>query len=258
MQKEGSRLRLKEFEQKPGNHGVAIMANMKLQWKASTVPTMIKNRYAGFTVPRPNFDITQIDPDLTEDYLIRLYTTDPNISVYIRMVGLVHYSTEDPYHLVKSIRNKRRQRQFFDSIAPRYSGVSIPNVITRFVENVSQFKGLCMPVIPDTAKYRNYVSDPILAGGRIANSFCIADVVCDTRINMNSKGFGEKTTAASSTRQVKPKYIIEDGSGAWMESFTQKNFIIDRPFILWVESSTNNNPIFAGFFSTDSWEVQQN
>jgi hypothetical protein len=258
LQREGSQLRLKEFNKAPGNYGVAIMANMKLKWKALTTPTTIKNRYAGFTVSPPNFDITELDPDLTEDYLIRLYTTDPNISIYIRMVGLVHYSSADPYHLVKSIRNKRRQRYFYDSVKSRFSSVSIPNVSTKFMENMSQFKGLCIPIISDTAKYRNYVSDPILAGGRIANSFCIADAICDTQVNMNGKGLGEKTTSASSTRQLKPKYIIEDGSGAWMESFTQKKFIVDKPFILWVESMTQANPLFAGFFSTDSWEVQQN
>jgi len=258
LQREGSKLRLKEFQQKPGSYGVAITVNMKLKWRSSTKPTIIKNRYTGFTVPSPNFDITELDPNLTQDYLIRLYTSDPNISVYIRMVGLMQYSTEDPYHLVKSIRNKRRQRYFYDSVAIRFSGISIPNIATKFMENVSQFKGLCMPIIPDTAKYRNYVSDPILAGGRIANSFCIADAICDTQITMNNKGFGEKTTMASSTRQVKPKYIIEDGSGSWMESFTQnKNFVVDKPFILWIESTTQNEPIFAGFFSTDSWEVQQ-
>lgn len=254
LQKEGSRLRLKEFKPSPGRYAMAIMANMRLQWKTPASPTIIKNGYAGFAVKRPSFDIVEMDPNLTEDYLVCLYTKSSNIMVYIRMVGLVHYASEDPYHLVKTIRNQRRKRLFFDSVANRYTSISVPNIQTRFMENVSQFKGLCMPVIPDTAKYRNYVSDPILSSSRIANSFCIADAICDTQINMNSKGFGEKTVMSSSTREVKPKYIIEDGSGAWTESFTQKTFTINRPFILWVESLTQEDPIFAGFFSQDSWE----
>jgi hypothetical protein len=109
-------------EVKSDGNAVSILMNLNVKWLGITKITKIDNKFKGFKVST-EFDIYETRP-YPWIHLIKLYTTDPNISVFIKMRKGTYYDTNNPYSNVKNIINERRQRRFFRKITKNFSGIN--------------------------------------------------------------------------------------------------------------------------------------
>ena len=235
-------------------HYVSIIMNLKLKWIAPALPTRIGNIFKGFKILSPNFDIVESEPYEWE-HLIRLYTSNPQISIFIKMKESTHYNPQDPYEEIRGITSKRRSRYFYDTVKQKYSAINIPNVLMNFVEDTNHLSGLCIPVRKTRDLRNKYVANPIEVGATSANSFRVAEVKQETRVSMNDKGLGSKSSILAGVKPVKYRYNVYDGSsGGYMESFGNMEFTVDKNFIMWIEHDYVKHPIFVGYFNQDSWE----
>jgi len=227
LQANGSKKLIKPFT--PRDLGAALFFDLDLKWKVPAEKSVIASQYSSFDVTN-GFDILSSKYYLLP--VIQIQTIVPEITVFIEMLSGAPNTTEDdpyyfnpkdPYRIPEKIIDTRRNRQFFRSDKHLYLGVRIPEIMAILNENVDHMKNF---------KFRTF-----------DYTYSLADIVMQTRINMNANGFKSKTSMRNEARNVCEPF----------GELSKPMLVVDRPFLLWVSHEFVRYPLFVAYFNTDAW-----
>jgi hypothetical protein len=121
----------------------------------------------------------------------------------------------------------------------------IKNIMNNTLRNYDDFSGLIFPTVsindyPDISwiESLNEKDTPLL--------YYVEQALQQTKFKMDEIGAHVKSASA----------MYMAGSGCCLDA-VKPNYVIDKPFILWITRDGISQPIFIGHFSEDSWKANE-
>lgn len=223
FQQNGSAAKMSKFNPNAG-YGVGLISQMSYKW-AQTAQDSVLNGYKSLDFTK-GYEILQ-GKDNFNLPLIRIKTTNPHVTAVIKMTD-PKYNSKSPYQPIFNFLDLRRWRGFYTPITKDYSVLRIPQILAEIEEDVDHLNGMCL------RKYNK--KDGLF------ESFTIQGIKQQTMVDINANGVN-----IGSTLQVK--------SLNRKEGFTRPAFVVDKPFLFWLEhDEILSYPLFTGFFNRDSWK----
>lgn len=219
----GSGARMDYFNPEAG-YGVGLVTQMTYGWMRPASDGLV-GPYKGVEFVN-GYEILE-SKDNFHLPLVRIRTTEPNITAVIRMAD-PRYDLSNPYGVIFNFLNYRRWRHFYRPITQNYNKLTIPQIRTEINENVDHLEGMCLQ------KYNKKSG--------LFKSFVIQKMKQQTLVNINQYGIGIGSN-------LKVNSLIDP-----KERYTKPSFVVNKPFLFWLEHEwIKNYPLFIGFFNRDSW-----
>lgn len=224
FRRHGSKARMQYFDPDAG-YGVGLLSQMTYGWMRPALPASLLNKYKGIEFTA-GYEILE-SKDNFHLPLIRIRTSEPNITAVIKMVD-PHYKASNPYQVVFNFLNNRRWRHFYRPITRNYTSLRIPQIQKEISEHVDHLNGMCLQ------KFNKQTG--------LFQSFTIQRIMQQTMVNINPAGVNIGSS-------LKVNSLIDPKEG-----YTRPHFSVDRPFLFWLEHEwIKSYPLFIGFFNRDAW-----
>lgn len=211
--------------------GVRVMSNFHIDWMFPAIERMIEGGFKGFGFDASSGGKGWKILEAKDNFhlkLIQIRTARPKMTVYLRQAIPGDDVIRNPYGMVHEFLNWRRTRNFYRDVSGRFSGLVVPVVNTRLVENTDHLLGMCLS---------RWGRDGQRVPYRIAKMEQITDV------KMNASGIGSKTVAR-----------VKQLRGSRKEGFNKPEYVVNRPFIMWLEADwIPQYPLIIGFYNKDTW-----
>jgi len=204
-----------------------VRMNINYEWLIKGNASFLANKWRAFELYK-GYNIL-ISKDNFHLPLIYIKTKDPNVHIGIKLIDTA-FNARNPYKPIFNFLNLRRQRHFYRDATEEFNGLVVPQVRMEQLEDTNHLNGMCLSKFNS----RNGMN----------RSYTVNNIYQYTTLTMNENGV--KTNSDFIAGMNKEGYAHN--------RLMRGNFIVDRPFIMWVEHDwIPSYPLMIGMYNRDTW-----